>query len=358
MAYVTLVIAQESRQVSGLQLIRKCKLFQQNLSLVLAPYNVHSSVSLNIFNDFVSALEDREVQITKANSAGLILLVTEFGFDGLADQLSVFHESQRFEMPASTEVTDLRKKVASLEELIYAQDLRIAALQAELSVQVQHINQILTDWFPRLCQVETNVHQINEAVRTLRVLSETEQRLVAAVQQPQEDARPPRPTSLPFIPPMITHCMDSRIISHFPGLFSEFQSSHFSLLWRGSRDGFRARDFHSRCDGHGNTLTVIRDANGNVFGGYTPLTWESRERIADGSNRYKADDTLRSWVFTLQNPHNIDPRKFVLESDGNRQAIFCGCSGGPEFGIGCDGFGDIAIRDRCNEVGSSSTSFG
>jgi GTPase SAR1 family protein len=27
------------------------------------------------------------------------------------------------------------------------------------------------------------------------------------------------------------------------------------LLWRGSRDGFRSRDFHRRCDGHANTLT-------------------------------------------------------------------------------------------------------
>jgi hypothetical protein len=37
---------------------------------------------------------------------------------------------------------------------------------------------------------------------------------------------------------------DSRIISHFPEIFSEFQGKRFSLLWRGSRDGFKAKEFH------------------------------------------------------------------------------------------------------------------
>ncbi len=31
----------------------------------------------------------------------------------------------------------------------------------------------------------------------------------------------------------------------------------WSLLYRGSRDGFGAKDFHSKCDGHENTLIII-----------------------------------------------------------------------------------------------------
>jgi hypothetical protein len=69
--------------------------------------------------------------------------------------------------------------------------------------------------------------------------------------------------------------LDSRIISDFPEIFAEFQRKRFSLLWRGSRDGFGAFEFHRRCDGHANALTVILDTQGNFFGGFTPMKWES-----------------------------------------------------------------------------------
>jgi hypothetical protein len=32
----------------------------------------------------------------------------------------------------------------------------------------------------------------------------------------------------------------------------------FTLLYRGSRDGFSSNVFHSKCDGHLNTLTIVR----------------------------------------------------------------------------------------------------
>jgi hypothetical protein len=69
----------------------------------------------------------------------------------------------------------------------------------------------------------------------------------------------------------------SVIVSDFPEIFDEFREKRFSLLWRGGRDGFGKHDFHSRCDGHANTLTVIEDTKGNIFGGFTPVEWESRE---------------------------------------------------------------------------------
>ncbi len=45
----------------------------------------------------------------------------------------------------------------------------------------------------------------------------------------------------------------------------EFSSSDkWSLLYRGTRDGFGTNDFHSKCDGHSNTLTIFK-AKGSVF---------------------------------------------------------------------------------------------
>jgi hypothetical protein len=45
----------------------------------------------------------------------------------------------------------------------------------------------------------------------------------------------------------------SPIVADFPALFPEFRGKRFTLLWRGSRNGFRAWDFHDRCDGHAAT---------------------------------------------------------------------------------------------------------
>jgi hypothetical protein len=68
--------------------------------------------------------------------------------------------------------------------------------------------------------------------------------------------------------------LDSQIISGFPEIFGEFQEKWFSLLWRGSRDGFSGYEFHWRCDGYSNTLIVILDTKGNIFGGFTPVKCE------------------------------------------------------------------------------------
>jgi hypothetical protein len=35
-------------------------------------------------------------------------------------------------------------------------------------------------------------------------------------------------------------------------------------LYRGTRDGFDSDEFHSRCDGHSNTLTILK-AKGSEF---------------------------------------------------------------------------------------------
>jgi hypothetical protein len=120
----------------------------------------------------------------------------------------------------------------------------------------------------------------------------------------------------------------SLIVADFPALFAQFRGKRFTLLWRGSRDGFGASDFHCRCDSHAPTLTLIQDTDGNIFGGFTPVQWESREydkegsRALGGNNCYKADPSQKSFVFTLKNPHNLRARKFALKAEMKHKAIF------------------------------------
>jgi hypothetical protein len=98
-----------------------------------------------------------------------------------------------------------------------------------------------------------------------------------------------------------------------------------------------------------NTLTLILDTGGNVFGGFTPLAWESRT-----INCLKCDDSLKSFLFTLKNPRNTPARKFALKAERKEDAIFCGSWYGPAFGNG-DG---ITVRDNCNANTDSWTDLG
>ena len=50
----------------------------------------------------------------------------------------------------------------------------------------------------------------------------------------------------------------------------------WSLLYRGTRDGFGSNDFHSKCDGKSNTLTILKAKQSEfIFGGYTEAEWDS-----------------------------------------------------------------------------------
>jgi hypothetical protein len=83
------------------------------------------------------------------------------------------------------------------------------------------------------------------------------------------------PSSPPQAPPAPA-AFASLIVADFPPLLAEFRGKRLALLWRGSRDGFGARDFHKRCDGHANTLVLIQDTVGNIFGGFTPVEWDTQ----------------------------------------------------------------------------------
>jgi hypothetical protein len=92
------------------------------------------------------------------------------------------------------------------------------------------------------------------------------------------------------------------------------------------------------------TLTLILDTDGNVFGGFTPLQWKS-------GDKWKCDDSLKSFLFTLENPHNMPARKFALKAEKKQHAICCDSSYGPKFG-------DISVDDNWNANTRSNTWFG
>jgi hypothetical protein len=154
----------------------------------------------------------------------------------------------------------------------------------------------------------------------------------------------------PSPPPSGWNCA---IVPDFPKLFEDFKRSRVNLLWRGGRHGFRADEFHRRCDRHPNTLTVILDTDGNIFGGFTPVEWETLtpNRWTDHSSCWRADPSLRSFLFTLKNPHNVSARRFALKAEEKDRTISCDCYSGPHFS-------ELVVFGDCDDASRGWTEFG
>jgi hypothetical protein len=151
---------------------------------------------------------------------------------------------------------------------------------------------------------------------------------------------PSQPGRFAPLPPL-----DSTIVSVTPTIFSVLRPKTFRLVYRGSRDGFRAIDFHNHCNGHQNTLTLISSMNDCILGGYTPLAWGSQFD-------YLSDPSLQSFVFTVTNPHNLSARIF-RQKQGER-AIGAHPDYGPTFGDGHDFY----ICNNCHTSDRSYSSLG
>ena len=97
------------------------------------------------------------------------------------------------------------------------------------------------------------------------------------------------------------------------------------LLYRGSRDGMSADAFHNRCNNKGPTISLFKNENGYIFGGYASIDWT-------GNGGYKSAPD--SFIFTLTNMYNISPTKFP-NSDTSHSTRDVS-SFGPTFGGGFD----------------------
>ena len=109
----------------------------------------------------------------------------------------------------------------------------------------------------------------------------------------------------------------------------------WSLLYRATRDGFGSSDFHSRCNGHSNTLTIFKaKGSGFIFGGFSSVEWEPYAR-----GGFKSDPN--AFIFSLTNGEN-KPVKIKIDPNRYQYAILCHSEWGPTFGR------DIQIANNGN----------
>lgn len=51
--------------------------------------------------------------------------------------------------------------------------------------------------------------------------------------------------------------------------------SNINLIYRGSRDSFKALAFHNKVDNKGAHVTLVRGKNGKIFGSYTDISMQT-----------------------------------------------------------------------------------
>jgi hypothetical protein len=94
-----------------------------------------------------------------------------------------------------------------------------------------------------------------------------------------------------------------------------------SLLYRGSRDGFRGVDFHAKCDDKGATVTIVKSTEGCIFGGYSDQSWV-------GGGYYKYSSRAPPWLadidsFLTSSNHFWVPERGVRSAAVRNGMIVC-----------------------------------
>jgi hypothetical protein len=144
-----------------------------------------------------------------------------------------------------------RRRIQTLEEKGAQRDREIATLSGRLS---------------RLAPTLETVHPSNPGIEMPPPTPPKPEPAAPSARPRQSPASGSPSTPRPVALIASSVGFSSLIVPQFPPLFAEFHGKGFNLLWRGNRDGFLAKDFHGRCDGHENTLTLIEDTDGNIFG--------------------------------------------------------------------------------------------
>ena len=93
----------------------------------------------------------------------------------------------------------------------------------------------------------------------------------------------------------------------------------FEKLFTMSINGNSAKDFHYYCDNKGPTLIFIKTTKNKIFGGFTPLSWDS-----DTGDKYDKDE--QTFLFSLNSMKKFD------KINKEKADIYCCSKNGPYLG--------------------------
>ena len=136
--------------------------------------------------------------------------------------------------------------------------------------------------------------------------------------------------------------IENQLLKNYP----DTKDIEYNLIYRGSEDGDKAEIFHEKCDNTSFTLTVIKNTDGNKFGGYTEEGWE-------GENTSKKDFNSFCFSLTKNKIYTVKPDKSAIICDPNLGPSF----GSPLFHILDEYFtngGMCYPKDKCGYSGQDS----
>eukprot|EP00977_Amphora_coffeiformis_P004697 scaffold1007_cov176-Amphora_coffeaeformis.AAC.3 len=98
--------------------------------------------------------------------------------------------------------------------------------------------------------------------------------------------------------------------------------SDITCIYKASRDGWSATQFHDKVDNLGSAVVVARSLTGQIFGGYNPAGWRSTDDYVTST---------QAFLWARNTGSNI--AKFPVLPGGNA-AVFDYATSGPNFGAG------------------------
>lgn len=118
----------------------------------------------------------------------------------------------------------------------------------------------------------------------------------------------------------------------------------YALVYRGSRDGFSAADFHTKCDGTADILFVMQSDGGYVAAAYSSAAFTS-------SGGFVAAAANSCWLNNLESPAGqLSTTRYFCNYPS--ASIFDSASAGLTFGSG----NDLVLSNACHtSPGSSCT---
>ena len=97
------------------------------------------------------------------------------------------------------------------------------------------------------------------------------------------------------------------------------------LIYKGTRDGFSSQNFHSKVDGRGAIIVIIKsNIGGNIFGGYTKKGFNSCANYSTDPDAFLFSVTKKTKI--IQNANNT----YSLYDEASRHATW---GGGHDLGL-------------------------
>ncbi len=122
------------------------------------------------------------------------------------------------------------------------------------------------------------------------------------------------------------------------------------MIYRGTKDGFKGKDFHRKCDNQGNTFGILKTeakegGQIRISGWYTDIQWTSDK----GDNEGEKSGSGNSFIFLLRDNMNLIKLRCTNKEFEvyHREDLLC-CFGG------CD----LLILPDCNINYDSNSELG